>query len=372
MCLFGKRHKRSLEKEVCNLHFRNPVGVQYVSGNLLLAGKHCALSGFVTLNPPKENVLQWITGLQQFRRKTVLAVNISSDIFRTFSLVYDFADFIIIDPDSDNGIDSPDVGDTAQLLEQIVSQRLCYEHYTPVFLRLSHGTTPAELHPLLGCCQLYGIDGAVVHGSRKMQSARPGLAETPHKFAQITAEPSNNQFLVPRVSSERRAYVPVGIFGTDTVISDSAQVVSNAEPWLFSVINSRMHMVWLRYIGGKMKTDYRYAKDLVYNTFPFPIISDDQKSMLKQNAFAIIEARENHPGKTLAKLYNPESMPSDLKKAHEENDLAIEKIYRAKPFASDEERLEFLFKLYEQMISEERNRNTLFAKQYKPRKRVKQ
>lgn len=171
MCLFGKRHKRSLEKEVCNLHFRNPVGVQYVSGNLLLAGKHCALSGFVTLNPPKENVLQWITGLQQFRRKTVLAVNISSDIFRTFSLVYDFADFIIIDPDSDNGIDSPDVGDTAQLLEQIVSQRLCYEHYTPVFLRLSHGTTPAELHPLLGCCQLYGIDGAVVHGSRKMQLA---------------------------------------------------------------------------------------------------------------------------------------------------------------------------------------------------------
>lgn len=210
-----------------------------------------------------------------------------------------------------------------------------------------------------------------VVGLRK-KSARPGLAETPHKFAQITAEPSNNQFLVPRVSSERRAYVPVGIFGTDTVISDSAQVVSNAEPWLFSVINSRMHMVWLRYIGGKMKTDYRYAKDLVYNTFPFPIISDDQKSMLKQNAFAIIEARENHPGKTLAKLYNPESMPSDLKKAHEENDLAIEKIYRAKPFASDEERLEFLFKLYEQMISEERNRNTLFAKQYKPRKRVKQ
>ena len=204
----------------------------------------------------------------------------------------------------------------------------------------------------------------------RKKSARPELAKIPHKFAQITAEPSNNQFLVPRVSSERRQYVPIGIFSEDTVISDSAQVISEAEPWLFSVINSKMHMVWLRYIGGKMKTDYRYAKDLVYNTFPFPHINEDQKSILKQNAFAIIAARENHPGKTLAKLYNPESMPEDLKKAHEENDLAIERIYRAKPFNSDEERLEFLFKLYEQMISEERDRNTLFAKESK-RKRAK-
>ncbi|MBR5401009.1 MAG: class I SAM-dependent DNA methyltransferase [Treponema sp.] len=209
------------------------------------------------------------------------------------------------------------------------------------------------------------------HRLKSKDSGTKNLALRSHQFRD-TKEPIKTQFLVPRVSSERRTYAPVGIFGKDTVISDSAQVIRDAEPWLFSVINSKIHMVWLRYIGGKMKTDYRYAKDLVYNTFPFPTISDDQKSMLKQNAFAIIEARENHPGKTLADLYNPESMPDDLKKAHEENDLAIEKIYRAKPFASDEERLEFLFKLYEQMISEERNRNTLFAKQDKPRKRVKQ
>ncbi|WP_290742862.1 class I SAM-dependent DNA methyltransferase [Fibrobacter sp. UBA4309] len=205
----------------------------------------------------------------------------------------------------------------------------------------------------------------------RKESARPMLAQTPHLFAQITAEPSSNQFLVPRVSSERRDYVPIGVFGIETVISDSAQVIRDAEPWLFSVINSRMHMVWLRNVGGKMKTDYRYAKDLVYNTFPFPHINEDQKNILKRKAFEIIGARENHPGKTLAELYNPESMPDDLKTAHEANDLAIEKLYRAKPFSSDEERLEFLFKLYEQMIKEEQDKETFFEAQKKSSKRAK-
>lgn len=161
----------ALEKEVTGLHFRNPAGILYPAGSLPIMGKKRILAGFITLNPPQDNVLEWIRGLQEYREKTVLAVNISSDIFRTFSLVYDFADFIIIDPDSDNGIDSPDVGDTALLLEQIVSQRLCYEHYTPIYLRLSHGVTPDELHPLLSYCQLYGIDGAVVHGAQKMAKA---------------------------------------------------------------------------------------------------------------------------------------------------------------------------------------------------------
>ncbi len=170
MCLFRKR-QNVLGKEVTGLQFRNPAGIFYPDGSLPIMGKNRILAGFITLNPPKENVLEWIMALQEYREKTVLAVNISTDIFRTFSLVYDFADFIIIDPDSDNGIDSPDVGDTALLLEQIVSQRLCYERYTPIYLRLSHGTTPDELHPLLSCCQLMGIDGAVVHGARKMVQA---------------------------------------------------------------------------------------------------------------------------------------------------------------------------------------------------------
>ena len=171
MCLFRNKDRDVLLREVCGIQFRNPVGVSFPEGSPLPPTKKRILAGFITLNPPKDNVLKWITELQTFREKTVLGVNLSTDIMRNFALVYDFADFIVIDPDTDSGINSPDVGDSAQLLSEIVSQRLCYEHYTPVLLRISHAVTPQELHPLLSFCQFYGIDGAIVHGSRKMSMA---------------------------------------------------------------------------------------------------------------------------------------------------------------------------------------------------------
>jgi len=191
--------------------------------------------------------------------------------------------------------------------------------------------------------------------NHRIGSDRPStqkLALIPYRFGEVRYK-NTPSIIIPRVSSERRVYIPMDFLEAGIVVSDSAQAIYDAEPWLFSVLNSKMHMVWLRVVGGKLKNDYRYSAQLVYNTFPFPHINDEQKNMLKDYAFGIIAARENHPGKTLAELYNPESMPDDLKKAHEENDLAIEKIYRARPFASDEDRLEFLFRLYEQMIREE-------------------
>ena len=169
MLLFGKRHSLALNKEVTGLRLRNPAGIQFSPDNPPSMGKKRILAGFITLNPPQNNVLQWITNLQEFRKKTVLAVNLKTDIVRTFSLVYDFADFIIVDPDTDNGIDSPDIADITMLLEELVSLRMCYERYTPIFLRISHGITPDELHSILACCQLSGLDGAVVQGLRKVQ-----------------------------------------------------------------------------------------------------------------------------------------------------------------------------------------------------------
>jgi len=203
---------------------------------------------------------------------------------------------------------------------------------------------------------------------KSKKNATKKLAEIPYKFGEIRYKKANS-ILVPETSSEKRMYIPIEFFSVDAIISNAAFAIYGAESWIFSVLNSKMHMVWARTVGGTLEERIRYSVALVYNTFPFPLINDDQKNILKHHAFAIIGARENHPGKTLAKLYNPESMPEDLKRAHEENDLAIEKMYRAKPFASDEERLEFLFKLYEQMISEEGNKNTFFAKQNKTRKR---
>ena len=124
-------------------------------------------------------------------------------------------------------------------------------------------------------------------------------------------------------------------------------------------------MLWTSIIGGKLKTDYRYSAGLCYNTFPFPDISQKQKEQINLHVFEILEEREKHSGKTLAQLYDPDKMPNGLKEAHHQLDLAIERCYRLKPFESDTERLEYLFKEYEKMI----NKNTLLEKPKRTRKK---
>jgi hypothetical protein len=203
----------------------------------------------------------------------------------------------------------------------------------------------------------------------RAKSSRPQLALTPYSFAQITAYPSNSQIIVPRVSSESRDYLPIGYLGEDTIISDSALVISDSKPWLLSILNSKIHMVWLRSIGGKLETRYRYSKDIVYNSFPFPTISNQRKEELTKCTFRILEEREKHPEKTLAELYDPDKMPEGLKEAHRFNDEAVERCYKSTPFNSDEERLEYLFKLYEKMIQEEKEKGTLFEAEKKTRKK---
>jgi len=128
-------------------------------------------------------------------------------------------------------------------------------------------------------------------------------------------------------------------------------------------------MAWVKMFSGKLKSDYRYSTALVYNTFPFPPISETRKQELTESTFRILEERERHPEKTLAELYDPDKMPDGLREAHRLNDLAVERCYRSKPFESDQERLEYLFKLYEKMIQEEKERDTLFAKEKKSRKK---
>ena len=117
--------------------------------------------------------------------------------------------------------------------------------------------------------------------------------------------------------------------------------------------------------------DINYAVGITYNNFPFPEISENQKNDLEKHVYRILEERENYSEKTLAQLYDPEKMPEGLREAHRLNDLAVERCYRSKPFESDEERLEYLFKLYEQMIEEEKSRGTLFGVENKPKKKKK-
>jgi hypothetical protein len=191
--------------------------------------------------------------------------------------------------------------------------------------------------------------------------------ETPHRFER-TLICQANQIVIPRVSSERRKYIPVGFLEKDVIISDAALVIFDPEPYILGIISSNMHMAWVKTVAGRLKSDFRYSVGVCYNSFPFPSISDQRKQEITQCVFRILEEREKHSEKTLAQLYDPDKMPEGLREAHRQNDLAIERCYRSKPFESDEERLEYLFKLYEKMIAEEEEKNTLFAKEKKSKK----
>ena len=208
------------------------------------------------------------------------------------------------------------------------------------------------------------INNVEIHRLSSKREATQKLADTPHQFGEIRHK-NTDSIIIPATSSEKRDYIPIGFLNGDTVISNSAMAIYDAEAWLFSVVTSRMHMVWVRAIGGKLKTDYRYSAKLCYNTFPFPNISIKQKENLNLYVFSILDERAKHSDKTMAWMYNPDTMPKGLKQAHQELDEAIEKCYRLQPFKNDTERLEYLFKLYEEMLK----KDTLFAKQKKTRKK---
>jgi len=195
------------------------------------------------------------------------------------------------------------------------------------------------------------------------------LVNKSHQF-RYRHTPNKSQIIIPLTSSIRREYIPIGFIDKNIVIQQSAQAIYDSELYIFSILTSGMHMAWVRAVAGKLKLDYSYSVSICYNTFPFPNISELQKNELEKHVYKILTEREAHSEKTLAQLYDPEKMPDGLRKAHHELDLAVERCYRSKPFESDEERLEYLFKLYEQMIAEEKTKGTLFAAEPKTKKKA--
>jgi len=188
------------------------------------------------------------------------------------------------------------------------------------------------------------------------------MAKFPNRYY-YSVHDSSDSIIIPSTSSVRRNYIPMGFLNGDTVVSNAASVIFNAQAWIFGVLTSHFHMTWVKAVGGRLKTDYRYSSQLCYNNFPFPEITLKQKENLNLYVFAILDERAKHPEKTMAQLYDPDKMPKGLKQAHEELDRAVEQCYRLQPFTSDTERLEYLFKLYEEMTKS----GTLFEKQKKKR-----
>ncbi|WP_053546236.1 DNA methyltransferase [Corynebacterium deserti] len=179
------------------------------------------------------------------------------------------------------------------------------------------------------------------------------LATFPHLLEFLSYKPTNS-IIVPSVSSERREYVPIGFLGPETVVSNLAFAIYDAEPWLFALLTSRMHMAWLRAVGGKMKTDFRYSNVLVYNTFPAPNLSHANKESLTEVALRVLDVREYHCDSTLAELYDAEKMPENLRAAHKHVDDLVDKLYSATPFDDDDARLSTLFGMYEEAIEAEK------------------
>jgi len=175
----------------------------------------------------------------------------------------------------------------------------------------------------------------------------------PYRFVQNN-EPKKTQIIVPVVSSEKREYIPIGILDQKTVVLNSANVIFDPEIYLFAVISSKIHNLWVKTVAGRMRTDIRYTSGICFNSFPFPEITEMQKNTLEDHVFKVLDEREQHPEKTIAQLYDPDNMPDGLHKAHHEMDVAVEQCYRKRPFQNDEERLKYLFKLYEEMIETEK------------------
>ena len=181
------------------------------------------------------------------------------------------------------------------------------------------------------------------------------LAETPHLFRE-TVNPESS-VVVPRVSSERRRYVPMGFIGKDIIVTDAILLIPDANLYHFGILESNVHMAWMRAVCGRLKSDYRYSKDVVYNNFPWPAPTEEQKAKIEQTAQAILDARALYPDSTLADLYDELTMPVELRKAHQDNDRAVMQAYGfpVKSSFTESQCVAELFKLYQELTKTKNN-----------------
>lgn len=182
------------------------------------------------------------------------------------------------------------------------------------------------------------------------------FAETPTLFAQRTQPMDKDFIIVPRHSSATRRYVPFGFIRAGVVVNDAVQIIPSASLYLFGVIISNVHMAWMRMVCGRIKSDYRYSKEVVYNNFPWPIPTEQQKQKIEQTAQAILDARALYPGSSLADLYDELTMPPELRKAHHQNDMAVMQAYGfakgSDAYKSEAACVAELMKLYQKLVEE--------------------
>ena len=194
------------------------------------------------------------------------------------------------------------------------------------------------------------LDQVTLSRANSTKATTRNWANRPYLFTE-NRQPSTDYVILPVVSSEKRRYIPIAYNSSDIIANTNAQMIPNASMCVFGIVTSLIHNTWMKAVCGRMKTDYAYSASIVYNTFPFPKISSQKQQEIEDAATDILITREPYltVGKTLADLYDPDTMPPDLKAAHERLDDIVESCYPGYPFANDEARLECLFKMYEKM-----------------------
>ena len=174
------------------------------------------------------------------------------------------------------------------------------------------------------------------------------LADRPTRF-HVENMPESEYIIIPETSSERRRYVPMGFMSPDVLCSNAVRLIPNATLYHFGILTSNVHMAWMRVVCGRLKSDYRYSKDIVYNNFPWPTITPEQEAEISRTAQAILDARNLYPDCSLADLYDEVTMPVELRRAHQANDKAVMKAYGLPVTTSESDTVAHLFKLYEEL-----------------------
>jgi hypothetical protein len=210
------------------------------------------------------------------------------------------------------------------------------------------GASPADIRAMPAVKQR--IAAVRAFRLKSKSEATRKLADTPTRF-HVTVAPSTPFLAIPKVSSERRDYVPIGWMNPPSIPSDLVFVLQDADLWHFGILTSAMHMAWLRQIGGRLESRYRYSIGIVYNPFPWPEATDQQRAKIGSLAQGVLDSRAQFPHSTLADLYDVDAMPPQLRKAHHALDGAVDKLYRSAIFSGGRDRVEHLFGLYEKLVA---------------------
>ena len=224
-------------------------------------------------------------------------------------------------------------------------------HQNPRFCLWLGDCSPAELRQMPHC--LKRVEDVRNLRLLSNSAGTRRLADRPTRF-HVENMPSTNFIIIPKVSSERRSYIPMGFMSPDVLASDLVFLIPNATLYHFGVLESNVHMAWMRAVCGRLEMRYRYSKDVVYNNFPWPNPTDGQKAKIEQTAQAILDARANYPDSSLADLYDEVTMPFDLRKAHQENDRAVMQAYGFSSKTTDDQEsiiIAELFKRYQKLTN---------------------